>query len=886
MQFHHRLARYRAHSLFVLIALIGLAISFSGNFNSNAQKRSQAEAFLVGTITGRVFQDFNGNGTYDTAAGIVSIDTGVANVTVSAFDANGAACGSTLTDAAGNYTLNATGTGPYRVEFTTLPAGFTPSARSTDSVSGGSATDAGSTVQFIANGATPNVNLALDRYEEYCQADPTIVTPRFAQGASNGTYANNAVLYDFPYSSGTTYTDTTVANYDNPSSHTLTTKASAVGTIFGMAYNRLTNRIYAGSFYKRHAGFGPGADNALNTADDMGAIYVVNPATSAIVSTFTVPNVTVNSHQTNDYANDNADAGWDATGKTGLGGMALADDASRLFVMNLEDRKLYALDPTSGASLGSSASVTTLTLPTPGGTGANCSTGGASTNIRPFAVKYYRSQVYIGVVCTAESGGGVSNLYAYIFQVDPASLAITATPVYSVQLNYSRGVANPGATAAWNPWSPTISAAFAYAQPMVAGIEFQTNGIVLGLRDRSGDAALDAGPDAKRTAGDTLRSCGSFGAWTLESNGRCGGTGNGVQGTNQGPGGSEFYYQDDFCTAPNNGNFHDEVALGALLYVPGRTSVVASVFDPISRVISNGATFDGGFRYLNNTTGQTDRSYRMYNGQGGAGQPDFGKANGLGAMAAMCNPAPIEIGNRVWRDLNSNGVQDPGENGISGVTVHLFEGAVSVATAITDVNGEYYFVSSAAVDPNPNDSVGQLNGNIKYSTAYQVRFDLPANYSGAGPLTGLYLSFPDQTSQPGNDNASDSDAHSVTNPPGSPAGVFPVVNVTTGGPGTNDHTFDVGFISVVPTAADISVEGRVTLQAGNGVRNARVYLVEEDGTVHTTITGSFGYYRFDGIEAGQTVVVGVEAKRFSFSQPARAVLLADDLTEIDFVAEQ
>lgn len=102
----------------------------------------------AGTISGRVYQDFNGNGSYDTTTRLNLINVGVAAVTVSAYDQDRTARGSTTTAANGTFSLAATGTGPYRIEFTTLPAGHTPSARSTDSMLGGTATDSGSTVRF------------------------------------------------------------------------------------------------------------------------------------------------------------------------------------------------------------------------------------------------------------------------------------------------------------------------------------------------------------------------------------------------------------------------------------------------------------------------------------------------------------------------------------------------------------------------------------------------------------------------------------------------------------------------------------------------------------------------------------------------------------------
>ena len=51
----------------------------------------------------------------------------------------------------------------------------------------------------------------------------------------------------------------------------------------------------------------------------------------------------------------------------------------------------------------------------------------------------------------------------------------------------------------------------------------------------------------------------------------------------------------------------------------------------------------------------------------------FAKANGMGDIEALCDAAPLEIGNRIWSDTNGNGIQDPGEAGIDGVTVQLLD---------------------------------------------------------------------------------------------------------------------------------------------------------------------------------------------------------------------
>jgi hypothetical protein len=70
-------------------------------------------------ISGRVFQDFNGNGTFnnvDTRGSGVAIDRGIAGVQVRAYSANGLQCGSTATTAAdGTYSINAANQGARRV---------------------------------------------------------------------------------------------------------------------------------------------------------------------------------------------------------------------------------------------------------------------------------------------------------------------------------------------------------------------------------------------------------------------------------------------------------------------------------------------------------------------------------------------------------------------------------------------------------------------------------------------------------------------------------------------------------------------------------------------------------------------------------------------------
>ena len=87
---------------------------------------------------------------------------------------------------------------------------------------------------------------------------------------------------------------------------------------------------------------------------------------------------------------------------------------------------------------------------------------------------------------------------------------------------------------------------------------------------------------------------------------------------------------------------------------------------------------------------------------------------------------------------------------------------------------------------------------------------------------------------------------------------------------------------LAPTAANVSVGGRVTVGKGSGLLNATVQIILADGETRTTRTGSFGYFSFDGIQAGQTVIVSIISKKYSFAP--QVVSVAEDLTELNFIA--
>lgn len=100
--------------------------------------------------------------------------------------------------------------------------------------------------------------------------------------------------------------------------------------------------------------------------------------------------------------------------------------------------------------------------------------------------------------------------------------------------------------------------------------------------------------------------------------------------------------------------------------------------------------------------------------------------------------------------------------------------------------------------------------------------------------------------------------------------------------------YDIGADEVqsVPTAADVSLGGRISNPNGQGIRNIRVTISGGNlAEPRTALTGSFGYFRFDGLRAGQTYVVYVSGKRYVFAESSRVVTLVDDLADVDFVGQ-
>jgi uncharacterized repeat protein (TIGR01451 family) len=809
---------------------------------------AQAQAGCA--VTGNVYRDYNNNGVRDAA------EPGQPNIRVTLFDANNLIGATAQTDFGGNFTLNApTVNGQGRVEFTNLSQ-FVRSGR----FGGQSRTS----VTFVDCAALAPVNFALFNPAEFCHTDqPDLATSCYVPDDQLfGVDANQPTVVSFGYGS----------QGDDP--HQPLALARETGSTFGLAYQRTSDSFFAGAFLKRHAGFGPDATGANVTSGGIYRIDRIAGTTSLFLDLNTLPapfQTGPSTHPTslvicgptglNDCWQYDTPT-YNLVGKASIGSMKMSEDDRTLYVMNLTTREVLVIPIGLPPVAPPAAAITRLPLTFATLPGMNNPATGCPNfaDLRPFALEVKDGQLYVGMVCTAESTQDANDLRAFVYRMD--TLAPGAfTPVLNFPLNYPRRCAdqapacNPARRAPWQPWSPTwppgplMGNGVVHPEPLLTDIEFDENDMVLGFRDRMGDRTgnLRPGPFDLTSvqlfigiiAGDILRACANAaGGWTLENNGACGGVTTGGAGNTQGPGGGEYYFQDGNNF---NGIRHDEISLGGLANLQGSDTIISTAFDPLCETCGfPNPLFDTGIIWLNNNTGLRTQSYRIFNGT--IGGHDFGKTNGLGDLEFACGPAPLEIGNRVWIDTNVNGVQDPGEAPIPGVILQLYMDTDGdnvpdrlVARTVTNGNGEYYFNEANVFFNNPilggplpgiNFSDFNLNGarepiepaGLIPNTAYEVRLDAPGNYNG-GPLTDYFATRPNLN--PLGDLYGDTrDSDGLTPAPNQRVGLnnIPVHRLQTGDFGDNNHTYDFGFYLNIPTPV-VTIVGDSDLNLEKSVDN-------------------------------------------------------------------
>ena len=91
------------------------------------------------------------------------------------------------------------------------------------------------------------------------------------------------------------------------------------------------------------------------------------------------------------------------------------------------------------------------------------------------------------------------------------------------------------------------------------------------------------------------------------------------------------------------------------------------------------------------------------------------------------------------------------------------------------------------------------------------------------------------------------------------------------------------FPTFAPTAASVSVSGRVSDANGNGISRARVILTDSNGETRYAFTSSFGYFRFDEVEVGETYIFEIRHKRYQFAP--QVLTIHEAVEDLNFVAD-
>jgi hypothetical protein len=301
---------------------------------------------------------------------------------------------------------------------------------------------------------------------------------------------------------------------------------------------------------------------------------------------------------------------------------------------------------------------------------------------------------------------------------------------------------------------------------------------------------------------------------------------------------------------------------------------------------------------------------------------------------------PATLGGTVWTDTDGDGIQDPGEAGVPGVTVTITLPDGTTTTVVTDANGNYtytgvpgtYTISVPTTGPNGETLTTNASQTVTLTSGqnltdidfgYQplsssignfVWLDANANgvqdagevgiqgvtvtlYTGAGALVGSTTT--DASGFYIFDELQPGDYYLVF---GSPAGyssspanqgsdaadsdaVGGQTATTTLGAGEYDQTFDAGFYQPVTIGDFIwsDTDGDGVQDAGEpGIPGVTVTITLPNGTTTTVVTDASGNYTYTGAPGTYTISVPSSVNGNNASTPTTiTTTLTSGQTDLD-----
>ncbi len=113
----------------------------------------------------------------------------------------------------------------------------------------------------------------------------------------------------------------------------------------------------------------------------------------------------------------------------------------------------------------------------------------------------------------------------------------------------------------------------------------------------------------------------------------------------------------------------------------------------------------------------------------------------------------------------------------------------------------------------------------------------------------------------------------------------PCVNTTANTATINNvSTFsDWTLGELIALSATANLSGRITASNGNGIGKAQVELINQQGETRTVTTSTFGYYNLQEIPVGETYILRVRHKNFTFAD--RVLTISEDIGELNIIGE-